>query len=52
MKINYTLTRSSRKTVVLYIRDDGIEVRVPLKMQKAEIDKFVASKDWQVTDWR
>jgi predicted metal-dependent hydrolase len=33
--------------MALYIRDDGVEVRAPLRLAKAEIDRFVASKeDW------
>ncbi|MEA4927037.1 MAG: SprT family zinc-dependent metalloprotease [Syntrophomonadaceae bacterium] len=45
---DYTLTRSKRKTVALYVRDDAsIEVRAPLKMPKRDINKFVESKsDW------
>lgn len=43
--INYTLTRSKRKTVALYVRDGFVEVRAPLKIPKSEIDKFVASKE-------
>ena len=53
--IEYTLTRSKRKTVALYIRSGGVEVRAPLKMPKREIDKFVASKEKWITkrahDW-
>ncbi len=46
--MEYTLTRSRRKTVALYVREDGTaEVRAPLRLPKAEIDRFVASKaDW------
>jgi predicted metal-dependent hydrolase len=41
----YALTRSKRKTVALYVRDDAaIEVRAPLKMPKRIIDNFVESK--------
>ena len=42
--IDYTLTRSNRKTIALYIRDGAVEVRAPLKMPKRDIDRFVASK--------
>ena len=45
MPIEYILTRSKRKTVALYIRNGGVEVRAPLKMPVADIDKFVASKE-------
>ena len=47
---NYTLTRSKRKTVALYIRDGGAEVRAPLKMPKRDIDRFVASKENWIAD--
>ena len=47
---NYTLTRSKRKTVALYVRDGGVEVRAPLKMPKHDIDKFVASKEKWIAD--
>ena len=41
----YTLLRSKRKTIAIYIDEDAaIEVRAPLKMATAEIDKFVYSK--------
>jgi len=50
VKVNYNLTRSNRKSVVLYVRDNGIEVRAPLKMQRADIDKFVASKEKWIAD--
>ena len=46
----YTLTRSKRKSVAIYIRDGHVEVRAPLKMPKYEIDKFVASKEKWITD--
>lgn len=43
----YKLTRSNRKTIALYVRDGIVEIRAPLKAAKAQIDKFVASKeDW------
>ena len=43
--INFTLTRSKRKTVALYVRKEGVEVRAPLRTPKYEIDKFVLSKE-------
>jgi predicted metal-dependent hydrolase len=45
---DYILTRSKRRTIALYVRDDAtIEVRAPLKTPKQDIDKFVRSKaDW------
>ena len=48
--IDYRLCRSRRKTVAIYILDDGVEVRAPLKMSKYEIDRFVASKEKWITD--
>ena len=41
----YTLTRSKRKTVALYIRDGNIEVRAPNRMPKREIEKFITEKE-------
>jgi predicted metal-dependent hydrolase len=42
---NYTLIRQARKTMGLYIVDGAPVVRAPLRTPKAEIDKFVASKE-------
>ena len=43
--IPYTLVRSKRKTVAIYITEEyAIEVRAPLNMPKTEIDVFVKSK--------
>lgn len=42
--MQYTLTRSRRKTAAIYIRNGEVEVRAPLKMLKQEIDQFVLSK--------
>lgn len=45
--MNYTLTRSKRKTCAIYIRNNTVEVRAPLRMAKKEIDRFIDSKaDW------
>jgi len=42
----YSLVRSSRKTVALYVRPDAsLEVRAPLRVSRAAIDRFVASKE-------
>ena len=43
--IQYTLKRSNRKTVAIYIRDGLVEVRAPHKMPVANIDKFVETKE-------
>jgi len=44
--IPYTLTRSRRKTIAIYITEDAtVEVRAPLIASQADIDKFVASKE-------
>lgn len=40
----YTLTRSARKTIAIYIRDGVVDVRAPLKMPRSEIDVFVRLK--------
>ena len=42
---NYTLTRSKRKTIAIYVHDGIVEVSSPLKTPKSEIDKFVKSKE-------
>ena len=42
----YKLIRSRRKTAAIHItKDAAVEVRAPLKMAAAEIDKFVAEKE-------
>jgi len=43
--MTYTLKRSKRKTVAVYICNGFVEVRAPLKLPKHEIDKFVISKE-------
>lgn len=46
--IDYTLTRSRRKTIAIYVRPDGsVEIRAPLRCAKSEIERFVKSK----TQW-
>jgi predicted metal-dependent hydrolase len=41
----YTLIRSKRKSLAIYIRNGIVEARAPFKYPKVEIDKFVASKE-------
>ena len=48
--IDYTLTRSDRKSLALYVRDGVVEVRAPLRAPKSDIDKFVASKEKWIAD--
>jgi len=44
--IPYKLVRSRRKTVAIHITKNAeVEVRAPLKMPKADIDRFVAEKE-------
>jgi len=43
--INYILSRSKRKTVAIYVRREGVEVRAPLRTPKRDIDNFVLSKE-------
>lgn len=47
-RLNYTVIRSSRKTLSLQIKPDGaVELRAPLGLPQREIDRFVAEKaDW------
>lgn len=48
--ISYTLVRSRRKTVAIHItKDVAVEVRAPLKTSRANIDRFVASKEKWIT---
>ncbi|MCL2401523.1 MAG: M48 family metallopeptidase [Oscillospiraceae bacterium] len=43
--IPYTLVRSRRKTVAIYVTKDAtVEVRAPLSMPKSSIDSFVQAK--------
>ena len=45
MTTSYTLTRSRRRTLAIHIKPDGaVEVRAPLRLAKAEIERFVAAK--------
>ena len=48
--IDYTLIRTKRKTVAIYIRDGRVEVRAPMKMAKHDIDRFVMSKEKWITE--
>ena len=44
---DYTIVRSKRKTIGIYIRNGNAEVRAPLKYPAAEIEKFVKfHEDW------
>ena len=43
--MNYTLIRTNRKTMAIYIRPGGlVEVRAPQRCPKRDIERFVASK--------
>ncbi|WP_419821249.1 M48 family metallopeptidase [Anoxybacterium hadale] len=46
--MDYNLVRSKRKTLALYVRQDGsLEVRAPLKTSKGYIEDFIKQKqDW------
>ena len=44
---NFELIRSTRRTIAIQIKSGRAIVRAPLRMSKAEIERFVASKaDW------
>lgn len=44
--MEYNLIRAKRKTAAIYIRPNGtVEVRAPLKVPKAEIDRLLLSKE-------
>jgi predicted metal-dependent hydrolase len=45
--IEYTLTRSNRKTIAIYIRGGRVEVKAPKRTSKREIEAFITKKqDW------
>ena len=48
--ITYTLNRSKRKTLAVYVQNGEVEVRAPMKVSKRDIDKFVVSKEKWITD--
>ena len=49
--INFTLTRSNRKTAAIYVRNGEVEVRAPHRMPKGEIEQFVSSKEqWIISN--
>jgi len=43
--MEYTLIRSKRKTIAIYIKDGRVEVRAPLHASMRDIDGFVVSKE-------
>jgi predicted metal-dependent hydrolase len=44
--IEYTITRTRRRTCAIYIRSGGaVEVRAPLRLPKREIERFVKEKE-------
>ena len=44
--LEYTLKRSRRKTLAAYVLDDGtIEVRAPMKLSEAAINKFISERE-------
>ncbi|MCL2109166.1 MAG: M48 family metallopeptidase [Oscillospiraceae bacterium] len=47
---NYTLTRSKRRTIAIYVHGDTVDVRAPMRTSKREIDKFVQSKEKWISD--
>ena len=47
--INYTLTRSKRKTIALYIRNATLEVRAPLRTEVHDIEQFITLKMGWIT---
>jgi len=47
--MEYTLTRSKRKTIAIYIRNGGVEVRAPLRTSIREIERFILEKQNWIT---
>jgi len=48
--MEYTLTRSKRKTIALHIRNGALEIRAPLWAPRSEIERFLISKEKWVRD--
>ena len=48
--MQYNLIRSRRKTLSIYIKDNAVEVRAPLKMPLRDIEQFIMSKEQWITD--
>ena len=44
MSIEYTIKRSERKTVAIYVRNGCVEVRCPTWLPQSDIDEYVAKK--------
>ncbi|MDR2532787.1 MAG: M48 family metallopeptidase [Oscillospiraceae bacterium] len=50
MDIAYILNRSKRRTIAIYIRDGGVEVRAPMRTSVREIEQFLSEKQkWILT---
>jgi len=47
--IPYTLTRSKRRTMAIYVRNGGVEVRAPLRASIREIERFILEKQAWIT---
>jgi predicted metal-dependent hydrolase len=46
VNMEYTVVRTSRQTLAIYIREDAtVEVRAPRRAKDAEIERFVRSKE-------
>ena len=43
--LDYSLTRSQRKTASITVRDGHVQVRAPLKMPLVNIEEFITSKE-------
>jgi len=49
--LDYTLIRTSRKTLAIYIRPGGlVEVRAPIGMPSREIERFITQKEKWITE--
>lgn len=47
--IEYTIERSKRKSVAIYVKNGAVKVKAPLKTSVAAIDRFVQSKSKWIT---
>ncbi len=44
LSVEFTLTRSKRKTIAIYVSENGVEVRAPYHVSNKQASEFVAEK--------
>ena len=48
--INYTITRSNRRTIAIHIQNGSVSVRAPRNAPQHDIDRFIAKKEKWIID--